>query len=155
MFNPVLAKLLVPRPCPKCGTKTLTNDFRRAYAVGLAARVSFAADVAKRDLGIELPWKQAFVVHMLPVPTEPGVARMLATVGARKYAENVSLGETCDAFEALARLVALDLLPEQHSDARESFEAMLALRWPDADFHVCGISSTPSVKRVVEAFEGG
>lgn len=172
MLNRELAKLLVPRPCPKCSAKGPHDprwlmrtpvpatfplgDFRRAYAVGIAARLSFAGDVAQHDLGLELPWKQIVKLHMFNVPNEPRTVRLMAEVGPRQYAENVQLVWPCLFFEKLCLRMALDLVPddEHQQERREALTRQLDLRWPDADFHVCGISTTPSVARVVKEFEG-
>lgn len=172
-FRKRLAQALVPRPCPKCSAPGPHDprwllqapvratfpqgDFRRAYAIGIAARLSFAADVAARDLGLELPWKQPVTMHLVNVPNEPGTMRLMAFVGAKRYVENVRLEWPCLVFEKLCEKMALDLVPadERQQELRAALVRQLDLRWPDADFHVCGISTTPAVQRVVEEFEGG
>jgi len=165
-FRRNLVDKVEPPLCPLCFLKNgqlqwpTGRDFRKSYAVGIAARLSYASDIAAIHLGWDFPWKLAHVVHMVAVPTEHNVSRMLLIVGERKYAENIRLVWPCEEYEALCQRVALDVAEgcsiEHYTskEVRESLELQLKLHWKDADFHVCGKSTTLAVARVVKEFAG-
>ncbi len=177
-FRKTLVDAAAPSPrklCPRCfphdhhvdwmkeKPRVLTvapgTDIRPMYALAIAARVSYACDVATTDLGWDLPWKQTFVVHVVHVPTEAGVVRILAEVGGDRHADNFEMTTPNLAFERWCQDIALKLV-DKHvpegltpEEAKAALDAQLKLRWPEADFHTCGRSVTPAVKRIVDGYE--
>lgn len=157
-FKRVLADLIEPPLCPVCtaGVFPEGRDPRRAYAVGAAARLSVASEIARNVLGWEMPWRLHHVVHMVPVPGESGVWRMLLDAGGFRGAANLPPGWPCEAYEGLCRGIALDvaMAAPPPGGTREVLEAALLEGMRGTDLHVCGRSTDPAVARVVREFGG-
>lgn len=153
------ASIPLKKLCMPCRNVPENADMTPMYALALAARVSYASDVATQDLGWALPWNHAYVVHTVPVPTEADTVRVMAGVDTHRFGQNFQTVWPNPLFERWCQDIALRLL-EQHvpegltyDEAKAALDTQLRLRWADADFHTCGRSATPAVKRIVDGYE--